>query len=56
MTRLISFTSRTGERVWCATWGQGQATLQTVVCQTMLEALELIQVSRTGVFPYPEEV
>lgn len=50
MTKLTSFTSSSGNRVWCATW-QNATGSQTIVCDTMLEALESIEASRTGIFP-----
>ena len=50
MTKLTSFTSRSGKRIWSATWSTSVGS-QTIVCDTMLEALESIEASRTGIFP-----
>ena len=49
MTKLSSFTSRSGKRVWCTTW-QNATGSQTIIYDTMLEALESIETSRTGIF------
>ena len=49
MVNLSSFTGKSCKRVWSATWSTAIGS-QTIVCDTMLEALELIETSRTGVF------
>jgi len=49
MTKVSSFTGRSGARVWCASW-QSPVGSQTIVCDTLLEALESIETSYTGVF------